>query len=128
MPAIRLVGALILETNDEWAVAPRYMNLETFVGHRQSKRQVAAVATRAGSDLPRGQRSNTKPWNTIPDDVIAVIEDPVLAGIMLHDAILRADACPTGSLSVVSKRGRSMVALGRTDLKAEDRRLTPPAR
>jgi putative transposase len=26
---VRLVGALMLETNDEWAVARRYMNLET---------------------------------------------------------------------------------------------------
>jgi hypothetical protein len=26
---IRLVGALMLETNDEWAVAQRYVNLET---------------------------------------------------------------------------------------------------
>jgi len=26
---VRLVGALMLETNDEWAVALRYMSLET---------------------------------------------------------------------------------------------------
>ena len=29
LPIVRLVGALMLETNDEWAVARRYMSLET---------------------------------------------------------------------------------------------------
>ncbi len=28
-PMLRLVGALMLETNDEWAVTRRYMSLET---------------------------------------------------------------------------------------------------
>jgi transposase-like protein len=45
---VRLVGALMLETNDEWAVARRYMSLETLVS---ATVRLPAVATRSSLDL-----------------------------------------------------------------------------
>ena len=43
---IRLVGALLLEQNDEWAVSRRYMSLETLarVGHTDGVRPTAIPA------------------------------------------------------------------------------------
>ena len=43
---VRLVGALMLETNDEWAVARRYMSLETLarVTHTDAVRLPAVAA------------------------------------------------------------------------------------
>jgi len=38
---VRLVGAIMLETNDDWTVARTYMSLETLARERQSKRQAA---------------------------------------------------------------------------------------
>jgi putative transposase len=40
---IRLVGALLLEQNDEWAVSRRYMTLETLAGFSDDAVVVAAT-------------------------------------------------------------------------------------
>ena len=43
---VRLVGALMLETNDEWAVARRYMSLETLARVTDNPTvRLSAVAT-----------------------------------------------------------------------------------
>jgi len=63
---IRLVGALMLETNDEWAVARRYMGLETLARVTDNPNvRLPAVAACSGSNLSRGRRSYTMRWDTI---------------------------------------------------------------
>lgn len=63
---VRLVGALMLETNDEWAVAGRYMSLETLARVTDNPTvRLPAVATLSGSDLFGGWRYYTKRWDTI---------------------------------------------------------------
>ena len=41
---VRLVGALLLERNDEWAVARRYMTLETLDGLSDDEAKPLTVA------------------------------------------------------------------------------------
>jgi putative transposase len=42
---VRLVGALLLEQNDEWAITPRYMSLETLAGMSDNRRlRLPAIA------------------------------------------------------------------------------------
>jgi transposase-like protein len=57
---IRLVGALMLESNDEWAVARRYMSLETLARVIDNPTvRLPAVATCSSLDLSDGRRSYT---------------------------------------------------------------------
>ncbi len=63
---IRLAGALILETNDEWAVARRYMSLETLARAADNPSiRLPAVASRSSPDLSEARRSQTTPGDTI---------------------------------------------------------------
>src|SRR5262249_53555100 len=71
-PAIvRLVGALLLEQNDEWAVPRRYVSLEPLEGVRDDpkpkpRRIAAAGATpRAITSSGHDRRSYTTDWGTI---------------------------------------------------------------
>jgi len=61
---IRLVEALMLEQNDEWAVARRYMALESLARIvDDAPVRLPAVATGSASDLSGDRWSYTTPWD-----------------------------------------------------------------
>jgi hypothetical protein len=70
---VRLVGAILLEQNDEWAVQrARYMTLETIAppsrcSHPQPARHGDLISTGlTGLPVPDQAASHTTPWDTIP--------------------------------------------------------------
>jgi hypothetical protein len=63
---IRLVGALMPETSDEWTVARRCTSPETLAPVTDNPAvRLFAVATRSSSNLSEGRRSYTTTWETI---------------------------------------------------------------
>lgn len=61
--SIRLVGALMLETDDEWAVARRRMGLETLARITDNPYdRLPAVAAWSRPSVSEGRRSYTIPW------------------------------------------------------------------
>jgi hypothetical protein len=76
----RLVGAILLEQNDEWAVRrARYMTLETIAPFERRSRCQAARRGRltalAGRRRAQNQRRfYTTPWGTVPPHLLKIEE------------------------------------------------------
>lgn len=70
--AIRLVGTLMLETNDEWAFVRCHMSLETLARVTDnSSFRLPDVAALSDSDLSEGRCPYTSPSGSILSDLVA---------------------------------------------------------
>ena len=56
---VRLVGALMIETNDEWAVARRYMGLESLARVGGERARLAAILGGGRRDDESGNQPST---------------------------------------------------------------------
>lgn len=102
---VRLVGALMLETNDEWAVARRYMSLETLARVTDNPIvRLPAAAARPNSDQPKGRRCYTTPRGTILLQDLGAVLSAVTVEQRLHEEKMAEPATPTLPPAVANGR------------------------